>query len=207
MGVALLTGAVLARTRRFRLHAWCQSAIVLQNLVVIVLLMVPSIVLDSPSVCRDFHDVRGSFGDRSWLRMGIRGGEDFSQRGSAETKSDPARRPCFLIGIGRRRAETVCAGHATVAANRAKQIVPCGIIKGAGQASVACLGSDGLMRFSTALNKAFENHDCIAAIRLERIKYRLYESSQCLLQSRRERRKEVIAELSTAIDTLPRTFP
>lgn len=42
MGVALLIGAVLARKRRFRLHAWCQSAIVLLNLVVIVLVMVPS---------------------------------------------------------------------------------------------------------------------------------------------------------------------
>jgi hypothetical protein len=29
MGVALLIGAVVARTRRSRLHAWCQSAIVL----------------------------------------------------------------------------------------------------------------------------------------------------------------------------------
>jgi hypothetical protein len=29
MGVALLIGAVLARMRRFRLHAWCQSANVL----------------------------------------------------------------------------------------------------------------------------------------------------------------------------------
>ena len=42
MGVALLVGAVLARMRRFRLHAWCQSVIVLLNLVVIVLMMVPS---------------------------------------------------------------------------------------------------------------------------------------------------------------------
>jgi len=42
MGVALLVGAVLARMRRFRLHAWCQSAIVLLNLIVIVLVMVPS---------------------------------------------------------------------------------------------------------------------------------------------------------------------
>jgi hypothetical protein len=42
MGVALLVGAVLARMRRFRLHAWCQSAIVLLNLVVIVLVMLPS---------------------------------------------------------------------------------------------------------------------------------------------------------------------
>ena len=42
MGVGLLIGAVLARTQRFRLHAWCQSVIVLLNLVVIVLVMVPS---------------------------------------------------------------------------------------------------------------------------------------------------------------------
>ena len=42
MGVGLLVGAVLARMRRFRLHAWCQSAMVLLNLTVIVLVMVPS---------------------------------------------------------------------------------------------------------------------------------------------------------------------
>jgi uncharacterized membrane protein YozB (DUF420 family) len=42
MGVALLIGAALARMKRFRLHAWCQSAIVLLNLFVIVLIMVPS---------------------------------------------------------------------------------------------------------------------------------------------------------------------
>jgi hypothetical protein len=42
MGVGLLIGAVLARMRRIRLHAWCQSIIVLLNFVVIVLIMVPS---------------------------------------------------------------------------------------------------------------------------------------------------------------------
>ena len=42
MGVGLLTGALFARTRRFRAHAWCQSAIVLLNLAVIVLVMIPS---------------------------------------------------------------------------------------------------------------------------------------------------------------------
>lgn len=42
MGVGLLIGAVLARMQRFRLHAWCQSVIVLLNLTVIVLVMVPS---------------------------------------------------------------------------------------------------------------------------------------------------------------------
>jgi uncharacterized membrane protein YozB (DUF420 family) len=42
MGVALLIGAMLARMRRFRLHAWCQSIIVLLNLFVILLVMTPS---------------------------------------------------------------------------------------------------------------------------------------------------------------------
>jgi uncharacterized membrane protein YozB (DUF420 family) len=42
MGVGLLIGALLARMRRFRAHAWCQSAIVLLNLAAIVLVMVPS---------------------------------------------------------------------------------------------------------------------------------------------------------------------
>jgi uncharacterized membrane protein YozB (DUF420 family) len=42
MGAGLLAGAVLARRRRFRAHALCQSAIVLLNLVVIALVMTPS---------------------------------------------------------------------------------------------------------------------------------------------------------------------
>lgn len=42
MGLQLLIGALLARRRRFRLHAWCQSSVVLLNFVIIVLLMVPS---------------------------------------------------------------------------------------------------------------------------------------------------------------------
>ena len=42
MGIALLAGARLARKRRFRQHAWCQSAIVLFNLAVVVMMMIPS---------------------------------------------------------------------------------------------------------------------------------------------------------------------
>jgi hypothetical protein len=42
MGVGLLIGALLARLRRFQGHAWCQSAIVLLNLGVIVFTMIPS---------------------------------------------------------------------------------------------------------------------------------------------------------------------
>lgn len=42
MGVALLIGALLARMRRYRSHARCQSAVVLLNLAVILLGMAPS---------------------------------------------------------------------------------------------------------------------------------------------------------------------
>jgi uncharacterized membrane protein YozB (DUF420 family) len=42
MGLGLLLGACLARKRRFRQHAWCQSAIVLLNLAVVAMMMIPS---------------------------------------------------------------------------------------------------------------------------------------------------------------------
>jgi uncharacterized membrane protein YozB (DUF420 family) len=42
MGVGLLIGALLARRRCFRAHAWCQSSLVLLNVVLIVLTMIPS---------------------------------------------------------------------------------------------------------------------------------------------------------------------
>jgi uncharacterized membrane protein YozB (DUF420 family) len=42
MGLALLGGAVLARRKKFRLHAWCQSLVVLLNFAIILLVMVPS---------------------------------------------------------------------------------------------------------------------------------------------------------------------
>jgi len=42
MGLALLIGAVLARKGKFRVHAWCQSAVVLLNLAIVVVLMIPS---------------------------------------------------------------------------------------------------------------------------------------------------------------------
>jgi hypothetical protein len=42
MGVGLLIGALLARRRRYRGHAWCQSVIVLLNLGVAVFTMIPS---------------------------------------------------------------------------------------------------------------------------------------------------------------------
>ena len=42
MGIALLGGMALAWRKRFKAHAWCQSAVVLLNLVVIVSFMAPS---------------------------------------------------------------------------------------------------------------------------------------------------------------------
>jgi uncharacterized membrane protein YozB (DUF420 family) len=42
MGAGLLLGAWLARKRRFRRHAWCQSVIVLLNLAVVAVMMIPS---------------------------------------------------------------------------------------------------------------------------------------------------------------------
>jgi uncharacterized membrane protein YozB (DUF420 family) len=42
MGFGLLAGALLARKGRFRQHAWCQSTIVLLNLVVVAVMMIPS---------------------------------------------------------------------------------------------------------------------------------------------------------------------
>jgi uncharacterized membrane protein YozB (DUF420 family) len=42
MGVSLFVGTWLARKRRFRQHAWCQSTIVLLNLAIIAVMMIPS---------------------------------------------------------------------------------------------------------------------------------------------------------------------
>ena len=42
MGIGLLLGARLARKKRFRQHAWCQSVIVLLNLAVVTVMMIPS---------------------------------------------------------------------------------------------------------------------------------------------------------------------
>lgn len=42
MGMGLLFGAFLARKKRYRAHAWCQSSLVILNLVLIAMAMVPS---------------------------------------------------------------------------------------------------------------------------------------------------------------------
>jgi len=42
MGAGLLVGAWLAKAKRYRQHAWCQSTIVILNLTVVGITMVPS---------------------------------------------------------------------------------------------------------------------------------------------------------------------
>ena len=42
MGIGLWLGAVLARKKRYRAHAWCQSSVVLLNGVLITVAMIPS---------------------------------------------------------------------------------------------------------------------------------------------------------------------
>lgn len=59
MGIALIVGAVLARRRRYGAHAWCQSTVVILNLVMIVQVMVPSfrrqVVPEIPAGLGDVH--------------------------------------------------------------------------------------------------------------------------------------------------------
>lgn len=57
MGAALLVGMILARRGKYRAHAWCQSAVVLFNLVLIAVIMVPSFSHQVAS------EIPGSLGD------------------------------------------------------------------------------------------------------------------------------------------------
>lgn len=57
MGAALLVGMILARRGKYRAHAWCQSAVVLLNLVLIAVIMVPSFSQQVAS------EILGSLGD------------------------------------------------------------------------------------------------------------------------------------------------
>jgi uncharacterized membrane protein YozB (DUF420 family) len=59
MGAALLVGTVLARRGKYRAHAWCQSAVVLLNLVLIAFIMAPSfsrqVASEVPASLRDSY--------------------------------------------------------------------------------------------------------------------------------------------------------
>jgi uncharacterized protein (TIGR03382 family) len=82
MGVGLLIGAWLARRRRFRQHAWCQSAIVLLNLAVIVLVMMPSFQVQVVKTCQDIlrsgdgtRGARNDYRNRGTVHLACRGHE------------------------------------------------------------------------------------------------------------------------------------
>src|SRR5450759_1066821 len=74
---------------------------------------------------------------------------------------------------------------ATYAASRHRQIVPCCMISSVSHDNVSRLVSDRSMCFATALDKAFENIDCMSAILRCQAKNRFYESTQRLIQPRR----------------------
>ena len=75
--------------------------------------------------------------------------------------------------------------HRHERASRQRLIVPCCMISSASHASVSRLVVDRLMCLATALDKAFENIDCMSAILSCQAKNRFYESTQRLIQSRR----------------------
>jgi uncharacterized membrane protein YozB (DUF420 family) len=57
IGLALLVGMLLARRGRYRAHAWCQSAVILLNLVAITLTMAPSFRRSfAPTIPAAFHN-------------------------------------------------------------------------------------------------------------------------------------------------------
>ena len=66
MGAALLVGMVLARRGHYRAHAWCQSAIVLLNLVLIAFIMAPSfshqIAWEVPSLGESYNAIAVAHG-------------------------------------------------------------------------------------------------------------------------------------------------
>src|SRR5450759_1295912 len=74
---------------------------------------------------------------------------------------------------------------ATYAASRHRQIVPCCMISSVSHDNVSLLVTDRSMCFSTRLDKAFENIDCMSAILRCQAKNRFYESTQRLIQPRR----------------------
>src|SRR5450759_2358322 len=74
---------------------------------------------------------------------------------------------------------------ATYAASRHRQIVPCCMISSVSHDNVSRLVSDRSMCFATALDKAFENIDCMSAILRCQAKNRFYESTQRLIKPRR----------------------
>src|ERR1035441_3094730 len=91
---------------------------------------------------------------------------------------------------------------ATYAASRHRQIVPCCMISSVSHDNVSRLVTDRSMCFATALDKAFENIDCMSAILRCQAKNRFYESTQRLIQPRRVLWAEIEELLRSAEKTL-----
>src|SRR5664279_4996735 len=94
---------------------------------------------------------------------------------------------------------------ATYAASRHRQIVPCCMISSVSHDNVSRLVTDRSMCFATALDKAFENIDCMSAILRCQAKNRFYESTQRLIQPRRVLWRTV--KFETRIRELVANFP
>src|SRR5450759_5033506 len=70
--------------------------------------------------------------------------------------------------------------------------------------SVCRLGADRPMCFATALDKAFENIDCMSAILRCQAKNHIYESTQRLIQPRRVLcRLTVVSLMGASINCIP----
>jgi hypothetical protein len=79
MGVGVLTGAALARLRRFRVHCWLQGAIVGFNGVVIAFAMIPSLIryLRSGTWIILVHAIAGSVAELLGLYVVVSAGTDW----------------------------------------------------------------------------------------------------------------------------------
>src|SRR5664280_764971 len=84
---------------------------------------------------------------------------------------------------------------ATYAASRHRQIVPCCMISSVSHDNVSCLVTDRSMCFATALDKAFENIDCMSVILRCQAKNRFYESTQRLIQPRRVLWEKIVEDI------------
>src|ERR1035437_4715743 len=92
---------------------------------------------------------------------------------------------------------------ATYAASRHRQIVPCCMISSVSHDNVSRLVTDRSMCFATALDKAFENIDCMSAILRCQAKNCFYESTQRLIQPRRVLWARTVISAACAVFMLP----
>ena|ERR1035437_5388116 len=118
MGAALLVGMVLARRGHYRAHAWCQSAVVLLNLVLIALIMAPSFsrkvawevsanLTDSYNAIAVAHGVLGTVAELLGVYILLVAGTNFLPKQIRFTRYKPWMRTALalwwlvlLLGVG-----------------------------------------------------------------------------------------------------------